>query len=182
MLQDTFDKDIPQSSCPFSAPAIQFLRLKGEKHIMIYVKRQHLNRYKGLYPSLDTAIAYLADADLTQLQPGRNEIDGDAVFVNRLDYETIPFAAAVWEGHARYGDIHVMIHGAEQIGVSDSNALTVTVRNEDSDFIGFDGPVRNWYPMEESDVLIVFPEDAHMVKVQLENSMAVSRAVVKFRL
>ena len=149
---------------------------------MIYVKRQHLNRYKGLCPSLDTAIAYLADTDLSQMKPGRNEIDGDAVFLNRFDYETIPATAAAWEGHARYGDIHIMIHGKEQIGISDSSDLTVTVHNEDSDFIGFEGPVRCWYPMEESDVLIVFPEDAHTVKVQLDGPMAVSRAVVKFRL
>ena len=182
MFRDTFVRIPLQFSHPFSAPEVRLLLLKGEEYTMIYVKRQHLNRYKGLYPSLDTAIAYLADADLTQLKPGRNEIDGDAVFVNRLDYETIPFSAAAWEGHARYGDIHIMIHGKEQIGISDSEDLTVTVRNEDSDFIGFDGPVRSWYPMEESDVLIVFPEDAHMVKVQLENSMAVSRAVVKFQL
>ena len=35
--------------------------------------------------------------------------------------------------------------------------------------------------MEADDVLIVFPEDAHMVKVELGGAMPVSRAVVKFR-
>lgn len=149
---------------------------------MIYVKRQHLSRYKGLCPALDTAIDYLANADLTALKPGRNEIDGDDVFVNRFDYDTIPCSAATWEGHARYGDIHIMIQGQEQIGVSDCKDLNVAFCKEADDFICYEGPVRSWYPMQEADVLIVFPEDAHMVKVQLESSMAVSRAVVKFRL
>ena len=34
----------------------------------------------------------------------------------------------------------------------------------------------------EEDVLIAFPEDAHMVKARLGQSMPVSRAVVKFKL
>ena len=149
---------------------------------MIYVKRAHLDRYLGLCPALDTAIRYLAGADLAGLAPGRNEVDGDSVYINRLDYTTIPEEQAAWEGHARYGDIHIMITGRERIGVSDALELTRTVRKDDEDFLGFEGPVRCWYPMEADDVLIVFPEDAHMVKVQLGDTMPVSRAVVKFRL
>lgn len=148
---------------------------------MIYVKRSHLGRYKGLAPALDTAIDYLGRADLSTLAPGRNEVDGDSVFVNRFDYTTVPQAQAGWEGHARYGDIHIMISGRERIGVSDVSELTQTVRREAEDFLGFRGEARVWYPMEMGDVLIVFPEDAHMVKVQLGESMPVSRAVVKFK-
>lgn len=149
---------------------------------MIYVKRAHLDRYLGLCPALDTAIRHLAQADLAELAPGRNEVDGDGVYINRLDYTTIPEERAAWEGHARYGDIHIMIEGQERIGVSDAAELTQTVRRDEEDFLGFEGPVRVWYPMQEGDVLIVFPEDAHMVKVQLGDAMPVSRAVVKFKL
>lgn len=148
---------------------------------MIYAKRQNLNRYKGICPALDTAIDHLEQADLSALARGRNEVDGDNVFINRLDYTTVPEAEAAWEGHARYGDIHIMISGREQIGVTNANDLTQTVFKEADDFLGFTGPVQNWYPMEEDDVLIVFPEDIHMVKVQLGDIMPVSRAVVKFK-
>lgn len=149
---------------------------------MIYVKRSHLNRYLGLCPALDTAIRHLETADLSKLVRGRNEVDGDNVFINRIDYETIPVSEAAWEGHARYGDIHIMLSGVEQIGVSDTGDLKQTVCKEGDDFIGYEGPVANWYPMKAEDVLIVFPEDAHMVKVQLGESIPVSRAVVKFKL
>lgn len=152
-----------------------------ENHTMIYVKRAHLDRFLGLCPALDTAIRHLAQADLSALAPGRNEVDGDEVYINRLDYATIPEEQAAWEGHARYGDIHIMIAGQERIGVSDTSQLTPTVQKEAEDFLGFEGPVRVWYPMEADDVLIVFPEDAHMVKVELGGAMPVSRAVVKFR-
>lgn len=104
-------------------------------------------------------------------------MDGNEVYINRLDYATIPEEQAAWEGHARYGDIHIMIAGQERIGVSDTSQLTPTVQKDAEDFLGFEGPVRVWYPMEADDV----PEDAHMVKVELGGSMPVSWAVVKFR-
>ena len=121
-------------------------------------------------------------ADLAGLARGRNEVDGDSVFINRLDYQTLPEDRAAWEGHARYGDIHIMVSGRERTGVSHVSQLTRTVEKEAEDFLGFEGPVRAWLTMEEDDVLIVFPEDAHMVKVRLGQSMPVSRAVVKFKL
>ena len=124
---------------------------------MIYGKCSQLERYLGLCPALDTAIRYLARADLSGLAPGRNEVDG------------------------RYGDIHIMISGRERIGVSHVSQLARTAEREADDFLGFEGPVRVWCPMEEGDALIVFPEDAHMVKVQLDRPMPVSRAVVNVR-
>lgn len=149
---------------------------------MIYGKRRFLNRYKGLCPALDTAIDHLATADLTQLKPGRNEVDGDNVFINRFDYISVPEEQAIWEGHQRYGDIHIMVSGREKIGVTDTDSLRRTVWKEPEDFLGFEGPVYNWYPMDEEDVLIVFPEDIHKVRVCLGDCMPVTRAVVKFKL
>ena len=148
---------------------------------MIFCKLEQLGRYRGLSQHLDTAIHFLEEGGASRLTMGRNEVDGDEVYINRLDYATIPEEQAAWEGHARYGDIHIMIAGQERIGVSDTSQLTPTVQKEAEDFLGFEGPVRVWYPMEADDVLIAFPEDAHMVKVELGGAMPVSRAVVKFR-
>ena len=148
---------------------------------MIYTNLDNLHRYQDLCPALDTAIRHLEGLDLSTLTPGRNEVDGDAVFINRLDYTTIPESEAAWEGHARYGDIHIMISGEERIGVSQAGELKQTVYKENEDFLGFEGPVSTWFSMGKGDVLIVFPEDIHMVKVQKDCPIPVSRAVVKFK-
>ena len=52
---------------------------------MICDTLQHLGRYRGLHPNLDTAIDYLITHDLAALQLGRTEVDGDKVFINLLD-------------------------------------------------------------------------------------------------
>lgn len=148
---------------------------------MIYTKRKYLHRYLGLSANLDTAIRYLQTADLSQLQKGRNEIDGSQVFVNRFDYQTMPQENTIWEGHIQYADIHVLVSGHEKIGVSNVDTLAETVRKPEEDFVGFDGPVEAWFPMTTEDILIVYPEDIHMVKVIDTESTLVEKACFKVK-
>jgi YhcH/YjgK/YiaL family protein len=148
---------------------------------MIYTKRKNLDRYLGISPEMDIAIRYLQSADLRTLVKGRNEIDGDNVFVNRFDYQTMPQEQAIWEGHIQYGDIHVLLSGQEQIGVTNVEMLQETVRKPEEDFVGYDGPVMSWFPMTSEDILIVYPEDAHMVKVINGESTLVEKACYKFK-
>ena len=146
---------------------------------MIYTKKTNLHRYLGLSPEMDTAIRFLQNTDLATLVKGRNEIDGDKVFVNRFDYQTMPREQAIWEGHIRYADIHVLLSGQEKIGVTNVNLLTETVRKPEEDFVGFEGEVLSWFPMTTEDILIVFPEDIHMVKVMDGDSVLVEKACFK---
>ena len=148
---------------------------------MIYTKRKNLERYLGLSESLDTAIRYLLSADLTKLTKGRNEIDGDQAFVNRFDYQTMAPDEAIWEGHIQYGDIHVLLSGQEKIGVTNVDMLTETVRKPEDDFVGFEGEVQSWFPMTTEDILIVYPEDIHKVKVIHGESTLVEKACFKFK-
>ena len=148
---------------------------------LIYAKRTDLRRYLGQSSSLDAVIHHLLEADLTQLHKGRNEIDGDQAFVNRFDYQTMPQEQAIWEGHAAYGDLHVLLSGQEKIGVTNVSALKQTVQKLEEDFLGYEGDVAVWLPMTTEDILIVYPEDAHMVKVQNGESCLVEKACYKFK-
>lgn len=148
---------------------------------MIYTKKENLNRYLGLSTEMDTAIRFLQSADLRSLVKGRNEIDGDNVFVNRFDYQTMSQEQAIWEGHIQYADIHVLLSGNEKIGVTNVNMLTETVRKPDEDYVGFNGEVMSWFPMTTEDILIVFPEDIHMVKVMDGESVTVEKACFKVK-
>ena len=112
---------------------------------------------------------------------GRNEISGDEAFVNRFDYTTMLPEEAAWEGHLRYGDVHVLLKGREKIGVTNIAALSETERREREDFVGFSGPVENWFSLTPEDVLVVFPEDIHMVRVADPKPIPVSKCCFKFR-
>ena len=148
---------------------------------MIYTKRENLHRYLGISDAMDTAIRHIQTADLTQLAKGRNGVDGDQVFINRFDYQTMPQEQAIWEGHIQYADIHVLLSGQEKIGVTNIEALKETVRKAEEDFVGFEGEVQSWFPMTTEDILIVFPEDVHMVKVVNGESTLVEKACYKVK-
>ena len=148
---------------------------------MIYTNFHQMSRYERLSPNLDTALRFLASADLTKLEMGRNEVDGDNVFINRFDYTTMPEEQAAWEGHKYYADIHVVLEGEERIGVTDAAALTAGDYDEAGDFIPYEGPVDAWVTMRPGDILIVYPEDVHMVKVQLDGACQVKKAVFKVK-
>jgi len=148
---------------------------------MIYTKRKNLHRYLGQSKRLDTAIRHILSADLTQLTKGRNEVDGDQVFINRFDYQTMTPEQAIWEGHIQYADIHVLLSGHEKIGVTNVDALKVIVEKPEEDFVGYEGDVEVWLPMTTEDILIVYPEDVHMVKVIDRESTLVEKACYKFK-
>ena len=56
-----------------------------------------------------------------------------------------------------------------------------TARKPEEDFIGYEGDVQVWFPMTTEDILIVFPEDVHMVKVMDGESTLVEKACYKFK-
>ena len=72
-------------------------------------------RYLGISKTLDTAIRYLVSNDLTQLHMGRNEIDGDDVFVNMAVEEktlmVLPESTNIYQSTAQWQDFGV-INGA----------------------------------------------------------------------
>ena len=107
--------------------------------ILIYTKRKHIERFLGMSGSLDAAIRHLLSTDLSRLHKGRNEIDGERAFVNRFDYQTMTPEEAIWEGHAKYADMHVLLSGRERIGVSHVETLKMVVQKPDEDFIGYEG-------------------------------------------
>ena len=61
---------------------------------MICDTLQHLVRYRGLHPNLDTAIDYLLTHDLAALPLGRTEVDGDKVFINLMFCIVVPLVFA----------------------------------------------------------------------------------------
>lgn len=149
---------------------------------MIYTKMEYLDSYLGIHTNLDKAITFLKTCDLGTLSMGRNEVDGDQVFINRFHYNTMPLEQAAFEAHEKHLDIHLLLSGRERIGISDMAHMQETGRDEINDGIDCAGDAEQIICMAPGDVLIAFPEDAHMVKVELDGSCLVEKAVVKVRL
>lgn len=146
---------------------------------MIYTDLKNLSHYRGLGIHMDKAIDYLTGHSVDELKPGRNEVDGENVFINCFEYETMPEEQAAFEAHELYADIHLVLEGEELIGVTDMGRMTVSETDKETDSVSCSGPVENKLYMEPGKVLIVLPEDAHKVKIAAGSPVHVKKAVVK---
>lgn len=149
---------------------------------MIYTTMKDLKSYLGISENLDKAIRFLETCDLHALSMGRNEVEGSQVFINRFHYETIAEEAGAFEAHEQHLDIHLLLSGRERIGIGQLSLMEETGRDEENDGIDLKGTAEQFLLMEPGRVLIAFPEDAHMVKIQWGETCLVEKAVVKVRL
>ena len=143
----------------------------------------YLGKYRALGKRFATAIDYLVQTDLQQLEPGRHTIDGDDVFILVSEYTTKPLESGFWEAHRKYVDFQFIISGKEQIGYANLNHLTVSKPYEESsDALFLDGPADDMLIMNAGELAIFWPEDAHMPSIADGTPSQVKKAVVKVKL
>ena len=96
-------------------------------------------RFEFFHPNVRTALEFLRTTDLKSLASGRNDVDGDNVFVNVMSPELEPFDKdGEGEAHRTYMDIHVPIVGKETIGTHTLTEQELALPfNEKDDYVLF---------------------------------------------
>ncbi|MDE6204399.1 MAG: YhcH/YjgK/YiaL family protein, partial [Lachnospiraceae bacterium] len=99
---------------------------------MIFDKIENWQRYLGISGNMDKALAYMAGTDLSSLEDGRHEIDGNNVFVNVMQAATDP-GKKEYEFHEEYYDIQIDLAGCEDIWFSTEFQEITRPYGEDGD-------------------------------------------------
>ena len=147
---------------------------------MIYAKNADALAYRGIHPSLDLALEHITPEFLAALRDNqRVELKGDLVYCTRFTYETIPQEESFFEAHRRYLDIHIMVEGEERVDVNRPEDLKLTDAQEGNDFYAYQGESWHSTVLKPGEFLVVFPRDAHRIKVQVDGPKTVSKAVFK---
>ena len=147
---------------------------------MIYAKNQEALAYRGIHPNLDLALEHITPEFLASLRDGqRVELQGDQVYCTRFTYETIPQEESFFEAHRRYLDIHIMVEGEERVDMNRPEDLKLTDAQEGNDFYAYQGESWHSTVLKPGEFLVVFPGDAHRIKVQVDGPRTVSKAVFK---
>ena len=144
---------------------------------MILGKNREAAAYRGLHPRLDRALECLTDEFLASVGTETRKLEGDALYVTRFDYDTVPFEETFFESHKRYLDIHVMVKGSERVDIAHPDALTLDENR--GDFYGYHGDAEQSVILRPGDFLVVFPGDAHRLKIAVDQPEAVSKVVFK---
>ena len=147
---------------------------------MIYAKNQEALAYRGIHPNLDLALEHITPEFLASLRDNqRVELKGDLVYCTRFTYETIPQEESFFEAHRRYLDIHIMVEGEERVDMNRPEDLKLTDAQEGNDFYAYQGESWHSTVLKPGEFLVVFPGDAHRIKVQVDGPKTVSKAVFK---
>lgn len=159
---------------------------------MIVGKLKDLYRYKGIAKNIDTTIDFILEhgiAGIIAMAPGKYEIDGKNVILNRDTYVAKPKKDTFFENHENYMDLQVVLKGDEYFAYTDiSNPLlkVTTPYNAEKDVTKYNGDdvdaVKDaqWFVLNEGYAL-VYPEDVHLAKCDV-NGGTVEKAVFKIKI
>lgn len=154
--------------------------VKEEGDNMIYAKNEKAATYLGISQRLDAALKCLTPEFLNGLQDKAEIIPGE-VWVIRNNYTTVPDAESFHEAHEKYLDIHALISGTERIEVTDVCDLTMSKAVPENDFFVYEGQGRRTLVLTPGDFVVLWPGEAHKLKMVVDGPSQVVKAVFKIK-
>lgn len=102
---------------------------------MLVTKLANSASHDYLAERFRAAYDFLTSSDLMSLPLGRNEIQGDDVYANVLEYDTVPACEKELEAHRDYFDVQFVASGRELLQFADCEGLeTVQAYDEADDY------------------------------------------------
>lgn len=149
---------------------------------MILDKLENASLYSNISENLKKGFNFLQNNDLSKLESGRHEIDGQDVFALVSEYETKVQEDCKPEAHRVYADIQYIVSGSEAIGIATlSNQTTTEAYIQKKDIIFFSGETAPVI-LESGMFAVFFPQDIHQPCMQINGPEKVKKVVVKVKL
>jgi YhcH/YjgK/YiaL family protein len=155
---------------------------------MILDRLEHSIHYASLGKRFAVGFAYLRETDLANLADGRYEIDGKNVLAIVQTYPPKPQAEGRWEAHRNHADIQLVVTGAERMGVTPLETMTVeSAYDPQVDVEFYHAAPGKFFDVNAGEFALFYPHDVHMPSLQLAASssakpQAVKKVVIKVRL
>lgn len=149
---------------------------------MIFGNVNNLDEYPFLEEQVKECFAYAKEHDLAGYEKGSHEIDGERLFVNIVEYETVKAKERFWEAHKNYLDVHLMLNGTEQIDLNFIQNMELKEFVPKDDFLPMEGEKNSSVILRDGDFLICYPSDGHRTAVAVDGSQKIKKAIFKVRI
>ncbi len=148
---------------------------------MIIDNLETIDRFLTVSGNVAVAIRFLRTTDLTTLEPGKHQIDGDSVFAIVNEYTTKHPAGISLEGHRRYIDVQYMVHGCELFGYAPLRGQPfVQTYDAEKDIAFFEG-TPSFFLLEKGMCAICYPHDLHMPGIVVDSPSPVRKVILKVK-
>ena len=148
---------------------------------MIIAKNSDATQYVGIHPNLDVALRHITPEFLESLGDERVDLIPGEVWCTRFTYETVSDEDSFFEAHEKFLDIHLMLSGSERVEIATPETLEAFRSEPENDFYGYRGEGWQKLRLSPGDFLVVFPADAHKIKMYLDAPAAVTKAVFQVK-
>ena len=129
---------------------------------MIFDTLDNLGNYVAIHPLFSQVIAYLQQADLNALEPGKVELQGKDLFVNCQQTKPKAPEEARYETHDQYIDIQIPISDTEVMGYLPRKEMPEDASyNEEKDITYYQYALQNSFAVKPGMFVVFFPQDAH---------------------
>lgn len=129
---------------------------------------------------LHYALCILKELDTKSIRIGRNEILGDEIYINCMEYQTEDVEKRVWEAHEVYDDVHCVLEGEELVQISSRTQMTAKDSyNSEGDYQFFDGEAQSHLVLKLGLVLICGKDDVHKVGITSKERKNIKKMVMK---
>lgn len=126
------------------------------------------------------AFEFLKNTDLNNLPEGKQELDGEKLFISVQEYNTKEKPETKYEAHKKYIDIQYIISGEELMGVTTLDKVEpLGSYNKEKDLAFYSYEEGNYYKAVPENFFIFFPENVHRPCIKTEKSVPVKKLVVK---
>ena len=149
---------------------------------MIVARNETAPAYLGIHPNLDEALRRITPEFLSSLGSDRVDIIPGEVWCTKFTYQTISDEESFFEAHEKFLDIHLMLSGRERVEIASPKALTQFDSQPENDFYAYRGQGTHKLVLAPGDFLVVWPDDAHKIKMMLERPETVTKAVFKVKI
>lgn len=126
------------------------------------------------------AFTFLNEADLKNLPEGKQELEGEHLFVAVSEYDSKDKSETKYESHKKYIDIQYLISGEEQMGITTLDKVELADPYDDETdlaFYHYEGG--KYVTATPQNFMIFFPEDLHRPCIKTNENVPVKKAVVK---
>lgn len=151
------------------------------KNVYVIDSLENIGRYAALGANFAKACALIAKGDFAALKLGRNEIDGDAVFVNCFEADYVAKEDRKPEVHHDYFDIQVPLETDEAFGLAAFDPSAAGSFDETKD-CGFYEQAVSWFTVKKGEFVICWPRTcAHAPAVTPDVPKKARKLVFKVR-
>ena len=149
---------------------------------MILARNDTALDYLGILPNLDEALRRITPEFLSGLGAERVDIIPGEVWCTKFTYETISDDESFFEAHEKFLDIHLMLTGLERVEIASPGELQQFDSKPENDFYAYRGEGAHKLVLAPGSFLVVWPDDAHKIKMMLGCPETVTKAVFKVKI